>query len=263
MLYGAIIGDIAGSKYEFNNIKHKPEKIMDDGCFFTDDTVMTIAIADAINRGEDMALKMREWGNRYPDRGYGGNFALWLIDQNMGAYGSFGNGSAMRVSAAAYISRDMVSVRANAMMTAMPTHNHMEGIRGAQATAAAIYLAKEGADKSRIKKYIVDEFGYNLNRSCDEIRKTYVFNETCQRTVPEAITAFLEADSFEDCIKLSISLGGDSDTLAAIAGSIAEPYFGISESMIKRCRSYLPDDMLNVIDTFDKTCQLISEWVGK
>lgn len=254
-MYGAIIGDMAGSLYEFNNIKHKPAEILPHGCFFTDDTVMTIAVAETLmGEGEEKSAlerNMREWAKRYPGRGYGGRFAVWLEDGNMGPYNSFGNGSAMRTSAVGWLYETLVRTRKIARLVASVTHNHPEGIKGAEATASAIYLAREGYSKDRIRKYIVREFGYDLGRTCDMIRPNYHFNETCQETVPEAIIAFLESEDFEDCIKLAVSLGGDSDTLAAIAGSIAEAYYGVSDRLIERCRWRLPMDMLEVIDDFE------------
>lgn len=253
-MYGAIIGDMAGSLYEFNNIKHKPAEILPHGCFFTDDTVMTIAVAETLmdEKGRPtLERNMREWAKRYPDRGYGGRFAMWLENESMGPYNSFGNGSAMRTSAVGWLYETMEHTREMARLVASVTHNHPEGIKGAEATASAIYLARKGYSKDRIREYIVREFGYNLGRTCDEIRPNYYFNETCQETVPEAIIVFLESEDFEDCIKLAVSLGGDSDTLAAIAGSIAEAYYGVDDRLIERCRWRLPMDMLEVIDQFE------------
>lgn len=252
MLYGAIIGDIAGSIYEFDNIKKKPEDILLPQCFFTDDTVMTIAVADAINNGDldNVGEYMRDWGNRYPGRGYGGRFAMWLRDPNMGPYRSCGNGSAMRVSPAGWAGKSESETIIMASKIAAPTHNHPKGIKGAKAIATAIYMLRMGCSKNEVKKSMVDNYGYRV-RSCDSIRPTYKFNETCQGTVPEAISAFLESTSFEDCIKLSISLGGDSDTLACIAGSMAEAYYGIPVELKQKCREYLTDDILAVIDEFE------------
>ena len=251
MLYGAIIGDISGSRYEFHNIKYKPKYIMDEKCFFTDDTVMTIAIADALLLYPyQFENKMREWGNLYPDAGYGATFFAWLKGDIKEPYNSFGNGSAMRVSPVAYVGKDLKEVQELAELTANITHNHLEGIKGAVATASAIYLAKEGYSKEYIKQYIIDYTGYKIE-SCDTIRLNYSFDETCQGTVPQAISAFLESSSFSNCIRLAISLGGDSDTLTAIAGSIAEAFYGIPEVFKKRCRYLLPNNMLSVIDSFE------------
>ena len=253
-MYGAIIGDMAGSLYEFNNIKHKPAEILPHDCFFTDDTVMTVAVAETLlaeKGAPTLRQSMRKWAKRYPGRGYGGMFSQWLEDESMGAYNSFGNGAAMRISPVGWLYETLPTTRQMARLVTSVTHNHPEGIRGAEAVASAIYIAREGYSKDHIKTYIEDEFGYDLSRTCDEIRPNYYFNETCQETVPEAITAFLESENFEDCIKLAVSLGGDSDTLAAIAGSIAEAYYGVSDRLIERCRWRLPMDMLEVIDDFE------------
>lgn len=251
MLYGAIIGDMAGSIYEFNNIKHKPDVILPDKAFFTDDTVMTVAVAEALLDDLDYAKNMRKWARKYPNAGYGGMFSRWIRDPHMGAYNSFGNGSAMRVSACAWIDSFLPMVVSLAADTASVTHNHPEGIRGAQATAEAIYLARTGASKNDIRDQITIDYGYDLTATCDQIRPGYRFNETCQNTVPQAITAFLESESFEDCIKLGISLGGDSDTLCAIAGSIAEAFYGIPDELKEKCRKKLPADILGVVDRFE------------
>ena len=251
MLYGAIIGDISGSRYEFNNIKYKPKYIMDEKCFFTDDTVITIAIADALlSYPYQFENKMKKWGNLYPNAGYGATFFAWLREIIKEPYNSFGNGSAMRVSPVAYVGKDLEEVQELAKLTACITHNHPEGIKGAIATASAIYLAKEGYSKEYIKQYIIDYADYKIE-SCDTIRLNYSFDETCQGTIPQAISAFLESNSFSNCIRLAISLGGDSDTIAAIAGSIAEAFYGVPEVFKKRCRYFLPNDMLSVIDSFE------------
>jgi ADP-ribosylglycohydrolase len=251
MLYGAIIGDIAGSIYEFNNIKYKPDEIMTDDCFFTDDTVMTIAIAHSLVSGTIYGFGpgMKAWGNRYPDAGYGAHFLGWLEGLIEGPYNSYGNGSAMRVSPVPYTCDNLEQVQEVAELTAIPTHNHPEGIKGAQVVASLIFLAKNGVSKPGLAEYAT-RMGYDI-QPCDIIRPDYEFNETCQDTVPQAISAFIESTGFEDCIKLAISLGGDSDTLAAIAGSIAEAYYGVPEHLKNRCREFLPEQMLNVIDLFE------------
>lgn len=251
MLYGAIIGDISGSIYEFNNIKHEPTELLEKGTFFTDDTVMTVAVADALINNKDIAETMREWGKRYPNSGWGVMFSLWLANSDMKAYNSYGNGSAMRVSAVGWMAESTEEVLRMAKETAVVSHNHPEGIKGAQATALAIYLARQEVDKKDIKATIEEFFGYDLSKTCDEIRPTYYFNETCQETVPQAICAFLDSNSFEDCIKKGISLGGDSDTLCAISGSIAEAFYGVPLSLIGKCRSMLPKDMIEIINAFE------------
>lgn len=231
-MYGAIIGDIVGSKYEFNNIKTKDFPFISQGCEFTDDTVMTMAVANALlrSRTENRSFKpiliheMQSLGRKYPYAGYGGMFSSWLFEADPRPYNSFGNGSAMRVSPCGLIAVTLDEAIALAKASAEVTHNHPEGIKGAEATAAAVFLARSGASKDAIGKYIRDHY-YNLPQTLDEIRPTYWFNETCQNTVPQAIIAFLESENYEDAIRNAVSLGGDSDTLAAITGAIAWSYY--------------------------------------
>ena len=270
-MYGAILGDIIGSPYEFDRgNKSKEFPLFSRYSEFTDDTVMTIAVADAFleclagkgkcrisDLDEDdlkskIVTKMQDYGRRYPYAGYGGNFAYWLEDENPQPYNSFGNGSAMRVSSVAWLFDDIISVVNAARISAEVTHNHPEGIKGAQVTAAAIFLARTGASKEKIKSFIQGEFGYDLSRTCDEIRPTYRHVESCQETVPEAVTAFLEGNSFEDVIRTAVSLGGDCDTLTAIAGSMAEAQYGVSDELKKECYSRLPDDLAAVLHRFDE-----------
>jgi len=270
-MYGAILGDIIGSPYEFDRgNKSKEFPLFSRYSEFTDDTVMTIAVADAFleclagkgkcrisDLDEDdlkvkLVEKMQDYGRRYPYAGYGGNFAYWLEDENPQPYNSFGNGSAMRVSSVAWLFDDIISVVNAARISAEVTHNHPEGIKGAQVTAAAIFLARTGASKEKIKSFIQGEFGYDLSRTCDEIRPTYRHVESCQETVPEAVTAFLEGNSFEDVIRTAVSLGGDCDTLTAIAGSMAEAQYGVSDELKKECYSRLPDDLAAVLHRFDE-----------
>ena len=268
-MYGAILGDIIGSPYEFDRgDKTKVFPLFSRRSEFTDDTVMTLAVADAflgvlagrkchirdLDEAElksKLVEKMQEYGRRYPYAGYGGNFAYWLEDENPEPYNSFGNGSAMRVSAVAWLFDDLVSVVNAARISAEVTHNHPEGIKGAQATAAAIFLARTGESKPKIRSYIQSEFGYDLSRTCDQIRPTYYHVESCQETVPEAITAFLEGESFEDVIRTAVSLGGDCDTLTAIAGSIAEAFYGVPEELIIECLNRLADDLKEVLMKFE------------
>ncbi|MCF2661206.1 ADP-ribosylglycohydrolase family protein [Pseudoflavonifractor phocaeensis] len=261
-MYGAILGDIIGSPYEFNRgDKTKDFPLFSERSRFTDDTVMTIAVADAFldahpNAADEWTTNrlingLRMWGKKYPRAGYGVRFNLWLQVQKPIPYNSFGNGSAMRVSSIAWLYNDMNAVRKAARMSAEITHNHPEGIKGAEATAAAIYLARTGHSKDEIKEYIVKNFQYDLSRTCDEIRPDYRHIESCQQTVPEAITAFLEGESFEDVIRTAVSLGGDCDTLTAIAGSIAEGFYGVPEALKEECRLRLPDDMRAVLEHFD------------
>ena len=246
-MYGAILGDIVGSPYEFdcNNYKAKNFPLFSQRSEFTDDTVMTLAVAKALldTRGQnDAAIKaalvreMQRLGRAYPDRGYGTHFGGWLYEDDPQPYQSYGNGSAMRVSSAAWLAKDMAESLHLARLTAEVTHDHPEGIKGAQAVAAAIFLARTGHDKAEIKAYVEREFGYDLSRSCDEIRPNYHHVENCQETVPQAITAFLESTDFEDALRTAVSLGGDSDTLAAITGSIAEAFYGVPEELRQECR---------------------------
>lgn len=229
-MYGAIIGDICGSYYEFGDHRTKSKNpfLFQNGSKFTDDTVMTIATMKWYIDGKKNPIETyyRWYGLKYPKAGYGGMFRQWLADSTMGPYQSFGNGSAMRVSPVAWMNNCLKDILKDAKITAECTHNDPEGIKGAQATASAIYLARIGQTKNYIKAYISNNFGYDLERKLDNIRPNYHFDSTCQGSVPEAIICFLEGRSYEETIKLAISLGGDADTQAAIAGSIAEAYYG-------------------------------------
>jgi ADP-ribosylglycohydrolase len=260
-MYGAILGDMIGAPYEFDRgNKTKDFPLFCAASQFTDDTVMTIAVAEALldkYRLGDDALRqalvdsMRKWGRKYPGAGYGAKFIRWLGKKDPKPYGSYGNGSAMRVSAAGWLYEDLRETRRIAQLTAEVTHNHPEGIKGAEATAAAIFLARTGSSKNEIRDCIVREFGYDLSRSCDEIRPGYHHVESCQETVPEAMTAFLEGSDFEDVIRTAVSLGGDCDTLTCIAGSIAEAFYGVPAPMELECRDRLPAAMISVLDRFD------------
>lgn len=260
-MYGAILGDIIGSPYEFDRgSKTKDFPLFSSDSSYTDDTVMTIAVADTLmnSKGQsgeyiknELIHSMQRWGGKYPDAGYGGMFRRWLHSSDPKPYGSYGNGSAMRVAAAGWLYETIEETRLMARLTAEVTHNHPEGIKGAEATASAIFLARNGSSKDEIREYITAEFGYDLSRTCDEIRPFYRHNETCQKTVPKAITAFLEGDSFEDVIRTAVSLGGDCDTLTCIAGGIAEAFYGIPISLEIECISRLPDDMNKVIERFN------------
>ena len=260
-MIGAILGDMIGAPYEFDRGKKTKEfPLFSSGSEFTDDSVMTVAVAEALmNTGGKtdeeikaaVAASMQKWGGRYPDAGYGGMFYQWLHTKYPKPYGSFGNGSAMRVSAAGWLYDTLEETRHMAGLTAEVTHNHPEGIKGAEAAASAIFLARTGGSKEEIREYIIREFGYDLSRTCDEIRPGYHHVETCQETVPEAITAFLEGSDFEDVIRTAVSLGGDCDTLTCIAGGIAEAFYGVPEELAAECRKRLPDDMCKVLDRFD------------
>ena len=261
-MYGAILGDIIGSPFEFDRgDKTKDFKLFSRRSHFTDDSVMTLAVCEALLKvGQDATVKeiedavissMQSWGRRYPHEGYGGYFRCWLTARHPEPYNSFGNGSAMRVSAAGWLYDSLEKTRVVAKATANVTHNHPEGIKGAEATASAIFMARNGSSKEEIKKYIENEFHYDLNRTLDEIRPSYHMDETCQKTVPEAIIAFLEAKDFEDAIRNAVSLGGDTDTLGAITGSIAEAYYGIPEWLMTECRKRINRDMRVVLDDFN------------
>ena len=251
-MIGAIAGDIIGSVYEYLPMKDYDFKLFHPHSNFTDDTILTVAIAHAILEGKDYGLSLKTFGRRYPGAGYGLMFNDWLCQEETKPYNSWGNGSAMRVSPIgfAYDSRDEVLIQAE--KSASATHNHPEGIKGAQATALAIYLARTGRNKKEIRKEINTRFGYDLSRTLDEIRPTYYFNESCYRTVPEAIIAFLESEDYEDAIRKSVSLGGDSDTQACITGGIAQAYYkSIPEKIIKRVNELLPEEFLNIIHKFN------------
>jgi len=256
-MLGAIIGDIVGSFYEFAGIKTKDFPFFSNKLSFTDDTVMTIAVAYALLDGgtsDNFIDAMKKFGKIYPNSGYGGHFALWLSKaDNREPYNSWGNGSAMRVSPCAWFAESLEEAERLAEISAAVTHNHPEGIKGACATAAAIYLARTCAGKDEIKKYVEEKYNYDLNRTCDEIRPNYCFKISCQETVPEAIIAFLDSTDFEDAIRNAVSLGGDSDTLAAITGSIAEAAYGIPNEIIKTAIDYLDDPIMTVIQTWLET----------
>ena len=257
-IVGAIAGDIIGSVYEWERIKTKNFPLFQEECSFTDDTVMTIAVADALISGTDIGGTMRDWGKRYPYKGYGGMFARWLTSSDPQPYHSYGNGAAMRASAAGCTRSTIEETLAEAERTALPTHDHPEGIKGAQATAVAIFLARTGRSKEEIKNEIEIRFHYDLNRTLDQIRPSYQFSETCQETVPEAIIAFLESTDVEDAIRNAVSLGGDSDTLACITGGIAAAYYReISPTIVDEVVKRLPGDMKEVLEKFSlKTHEL-------
>ncbi len=272
-MLGAIIGDIVGSVYEWNNIKTKDFPLFREDCFFTDDTVMTAATADALMNGgkkDDFIDAYKQWGRLYPNAGYGSRFSSWLNSDEREPYNSWGNGSAMRVSPCAWVMDCRLYAKTGrwpsngwniVTCSAEATHNHPEGVKGAQAAAAAIFLSRFYSEghafdcsepwsmdelKIRIKKLIESNFSYDLSRTLDEIRPTYSFNESCRDTVPQAVTAFLESTDFEDAIRNAVSLGGDSDTLTAITGSIAEAAYGIPQWIKDKAWTYLDEPLRNV-----------------
>ncbi len=251
-MIGALFGDIVGSVFEGHPIKHAEFELFSRYSRFTDDSVLTVATADAIMTGASYAEKYREYYRRYPHAGYGGMFHQWAGNAGSAPYGSFGNGSAMRVSPIGWAFNDLETVLSEAKKSAAVTHNHPEGIKGAQATAASVFLARTGATKEDIKSFIQSRFGYDLSRTLDEIRPWYSFDITCQGSVPESIIAFLESESCEDAIRKAISLGGDADTQACIAGSIAEAYFGLPVAFAQKVLEMLDDHLRAVTLQFQK-----------
>lgn len=253
-IIGAIAGDIIGSCYEFHNVNDYNFNIFNSSSHFTDDTVLTIAVADAILHQKDFAKTIWEYGNEYPGRGYGGRFRDWLDETSLKPYNSFGNGSAMRVSPVGFAFETVDRTLEIAKKTAQVTHNHIEGIKGAQAVASAIFLARNSYSKQGIKEFIVSSFDYNLNFTIDEIRPNYSFDETCQGSVPQAIVSFLESSNYESAIRKAIFLGGDSDTIACIAGVIATAFYKeIPQEIVEFAFSKLPEKFIKVIEKFDKT----------
>jgi ADP-ribosylglycohydrolase len=252
-MIGAIAGDIIGSVYESSPIKTKNFPLFDSYCCFTDDSVLTIAIADAILSRNSYEQSVHEIGGQYPDAGYGGSFIEWLDSDYPEPYNSWGNGSAMRVSPIGFAFNSEDKVLREAEKTAIISHNHPEGIKGAQATALAIFLARTGRTKEDIRKQIGRTFDYDLNRTVDNIRPIYSFDISCQGTVPEAIISFLDSTSYEDALRNAISLGGDSDTLACITGGIAEAFYqGIPDDIQNKVRETLTPDLLRITERFCK-----------
>lgn len=257
-MLGAIIGDIAGSKYEWKNHRDKNFEFMSQGSKITDDSVMTFAVLDALlesyrdktkNLFDVTISKLQTYGNKYPNAGYGGMFRKWLKSDNPQPYGSWGNGSAMRISPVVYFARDKEHLYELVDNITKTTHNSDEGIKGARALAWAIFLAKTGASKEIIKKEIQSEF-YDLNFTIDAIRPDYKFNASCQGSVPQAIVAFLESNDFEDAIRIAVSLGGDSDTIASMTGAIAEQFYGIPTEIQEKCLTFLDKDFLVLLERF-------------
>lgn len=258
MIWGAIIGDIVGSIYEFDNIKTKDFPFFPMHGYITDDSCMTIAIAKALMNwkrdGGDLqqhTIKfMREIGFRHPNMGYGFRFAIWLFNEENEPIDSWGNGAAMRVSAVGWIGNSISEVKRLSYMVTSISHDHIEGIKGAEATAVAVYLARMGKDKSEIAQYITKNY-YDWCASVKELQENYSWDGSCQGTVPQALQCFFESESFEDAIRNAISIGGDSDTIGAITGAVAEAYYGIPDGMIQTARKYVPDDLLAIVDQFE------------
>ena len=250
-MIGAIAGDIIGSVYEVAPIKTKDFPLFSPSTTFTDDTVLTVALADSIINNISYVYKLKEYYHAYPWAGYGGAFLMWAGSHHSQPYNSWGNGSAMRVSPVGFAYDDLETVLEKAKQSAEVTHNHPEGIKGAQATAAAIFLARTGKDKSSIKEYIENTFGYHLNTPLDEIRLTYSFDVSCQGSVPQSIVAFLESTSYEDAIRNAISLGGDSDTMACITGGIAQAFYGdVPDFIQKQVFNILPEPLFKITRKF-------------
>ena len=266
-LYGAMIGDISGSRYEFSPNKHKTGyPVLDTGCRFTDDTVMTIAVASALMMHKENGIpfdtavisEMQRLGRQYPHAGYGGSFYRWLMTENPLPYGSWGNGSAMRVSPCGFAATSLEEALELAKISASVTHNHPAGIAGAQATAACIYLCRTGAEKADIRAYVEREF-YRLDQTLDEIRPHYHFDVSCFGSVPQAIECFLESESYTDTIRNAISLGGDCDTMGAIGGAIAWAYYCRTaepdNSLTEEAAQFLPPEFRRISDRFDIFCE--------
>lgn len=253
-MIGAIAGDIIGSVFERHPIKTTSFPLFSKSSRFTDDTVLSLAVADAILNKIDYATALKSYGRKYPNAGYGMSFYSWMQSPETKPYNSWGNGSAMRVSPVGFAFDSTEDVLREAERTAIVTHNHPEGIKGAQATALAIFLARQGASKEEIRKQIGYRFSYDLDRSLDEIRPSYFFDVSCQRSVPESIIAFLESKDFEDAVRLAISLGGDSDTMGCIAGGIAHAYYGkIPLKISDQVKLRLPQEFMLIVDQFNAT----------
>jgi type I restriction enzyme M protein len=257
-MLGAIIGDIAGSRFEFHNHRSKDFELFAKGCSVTDDSIMTLAVAKAIlacdgdweRLGENAVKYMQMVGRKYPGCGFGGMFGEWVFDDNPKPYNSFGNGAAMRVSPCGFIAQSEDEAKLLVRKVTEVTHNHPEGLKGAEAAAVAVFLARNGTAKHEIEECMEKDY-YALDFTLDGIRKSYQFNETCQGTVPQAIAAFLESDSFEDAIRNAISIGGDSDTLAAITGGIAEACYGVPPDLKSKALAYLDNELLDIFTEWE------------
>jgi len=256
-LIGAIVGDVVGSIYEGENIKTKKFPLFSPRCFFTDDTVLTVSLADAILKGQSYVANLKQFCHDYPNRGYGGSFVRWARGSSTEPYNSWGNGAAMRISPVGFAYDDIETVLQKAEEFTAVTHNHPEGIKGGQSTAAAIYLARTGQTKDQIKAFIQSSFGYDLSRHVDEIRPTYTFMESSQGTVPQAIRAFLDSTDFEDAIRTAVSLGGDTDTLTCITGGIAQAFYGgVPDDIQTKVYGFLDDKLGQITRLFmEKYCQ--------
>lgn len=258
-MIGAIIGDIVGSRFEWNNHCSKEFDLLPCQCFFTDDSVMSLAVCDALMQcqsdfsglGGQAVRSMRKIGRPYPDCGYGASFHQWMYADDPKPYNSFGNGAAMRVSGCGYAARSLEEAKALSKAVTEVTHNHPEGIKGAEATAVAVFLARTGKSLEEIREHITKNY-YPIDFTMDSIRGFYQFNETCQDTVPQALEAFFESAGFEDAIRNAISIGGDSDTLAAITGSVAEAYYGTPDHIRQKALTFLDERLLKILMDFER-----------
>jgi type I restriction enzyme M protein len=256
-MLGAIIGDILGSKYEFDNIRTKDFSLFEIDMFFTDDTVMTVAIADALMKGiedprkvyHETVQSMHRLGRKFIRASYGHRFRAWLENPHPQPYGSYGNGAGMRVSSCGWLATSLEQAKLLANIVTSTTHDHPEGIKGGESIAAAVYLARTGSSKAQIKRYIETHY-YDLNLNYETLKKTYSFNETAQGTNPQAIYAFLISNDFEDALRTAISIGGDSDTVAAMTGAIAEAFYGIPKGWTEKALHYLPNTLVQVVEKF-------------
>ena len=262
-MYGTILGDIIGSTFEFDRGgKTKEFPLFSSECTWTDDTVMTVAIAEALLEvGSEATIpeieeacvrSMQKWGRKYPYAGYGARFIRWVVDPHPHPYGSFGNGSAMRVSPVGWLYDTVERTREVAKATSLVSHNHPEGIKGAECTAAVVFLARKGFSKDEIEEYIRDQFGYDYSETLEEMRARHAQVETCMDSLPKALRAFFDGTSYEDVIRNAVSLGGDTDTLGAIAGAMGEAYYGVPDELRKECLARIPKDMLVVLNRFEK-----------
>lgn len=257
-MIGAIIGDIVGSRFEFDNYRAKDFEFLTHKCFFTDDSVMSLAVCEALmhckpdysDLNNETIESMRRIGRSYPHCGYGGSFHRWMYSNNPQPYNSYGNGAAMRVSGCGYAANSVAEAVALSKAVTEITHNHPEGLKGAEATTIAVYMARTGSSLMAIRDCIAKNY-YPINFTLDSIRDTYQFNETCQDTVPQALEAFFESTSFEDAIRNAISIGGDSDTLAAITGAVAEAYYGVPNNIRKHALKFLDDRLLKILLEFE------------
>ncbi len=262
-MYGAILGDIIGSRFEFDRGDHtKDFELFTRNNEYTDDTVMTVAVMEALEFAgvnadidtirKECIMSMKRWGQCYPYAGYGRRFFDWVLSKDSKPYNSYGNGSAMRVSGAGWLYDSIERTREVARATADITHNHPEGIKGAECTAAVMYLARTGKSKDEIKDYVVREFGYDVSRSVDELRPLHEHVESCMDSLPKALASFFEGDSYEDVVRNAISLGGDTDTIAAIAGAMADAMYGVPAELVAQGLKYLENDMLESLEGFSK-----------